>query len=226
MASTNTSSPLGFIPQAKFLFAKNCNQVWAEAMSEFTLRCGEQESRELPEEAKGEEETEKDQGPEAAEPQLEQKLVPVRGAGWWGGAGHCLGAPWGAGRGCCPGGGLNYSPLINVSHQASPYSMDDTDPRKFFMSGERKRVVTEGTGRPQDALTRHLPSPRLHWLRAPCPLPLWLQLPGAHQPGAAGIRADVLTGRGAEGPQTSLPTPQTQLSESGSHPSLWRLRAG
>lgn len=61
-------------------------------MSEFALRCGEQESLELPEEAKGEEEAEKDQGREAAEPQLEQKL-------------------------------------------ASPYSMDDTDPRKFFMSG-------------------------------------------------------------------------------------------
>ncbi|XP_076791228.1 ciliary microtubule inner protein 2B isoform X3 [Arvicanthis niloticus] len=63
-------------------------------MSDFTQRRGEQESPELPEEAKGEKEVEKDQGPEAEEPQLKQKTA-----------------------------------------QASPYSMDDTDPQKFFMSG-------------------------------------------------------------------------------------------
>nr|XP_034357941.1 protein FAM166B isoform X4 [Arvicanthis niloticus] len=74
----------GFIPQAQFIFAKNRNQVWAEAMSDFTQRRGEQESPELPEEAKGEKEVEKDQGPEAEEPQLKQKTAQVRGAGWWG----------------------------------------------------------------------------------------------------------------------------------------------
>ncbi|XP_063144602.1 ciliary microtubule inner protein 2B isoform X8 [Rattus norvegicus] len=107
----------GFIPQARFIFAKNCNQVWAEAMSDFTQRRGAQESPEL-QEAKGEEEVERDQGPEAEEPQLKHELA-----------------------------------------QTSPYSMDDTDPQKFFMSG------------------------------------------------AAGIWTDVLRGQGAEGPQTSFPTP-------------------
>lgn len=62
-------------------------------MSDFTQRRGAQESPEL-EEAKGEEEVERDQGPEAEEPQLKHELA-----------------------------------------QASPYSMDDTDPQKFFMSG-------------------------------------------------------------------------------------------
>uniref|UniRef100_A0A8C6QPI4 Ciliary microtubule inner protein 2B n=1 Tax=Nannospalax galili TaxID=1026970 RepID=A0A8C6QPI4_NANGA len=64
----------GFVPQAKFIFAKNCNQVWAEALSDFTPQHGEQERHEIPNEAKGEKE-------------------------------------------------------------ASPYSMDDADPQKFFMSG-------------------------------------------------------------------------------------------
>lgn len=104
--------------------------------------------------------------------------------------------------------------------------MDDTDPHKFFMSGERKWVVTKGEGRPQDVLTQHLPrTSRFHGLRAPGPLPLWLQLPCAHQPGAAGIWADVLTGQGAEGPETSLPISQAQVAESGSPTSLRRLRA-
>ncbi|XP_021077705.1 protein FAM166B isoform X1 [Mus pahari] len=84
----------GFIPRAQFIFAKNCNQVWAEAMSEFTRRRGEQESHQLPEAAKGEKEVEEDQGPEAEEPPLKQELA-----------------------------------------HASPYSMDNTDPHKFFMSG-------------------------------------------------------------------------------------------
>ncbi|XP_051013217.1 protein FAM166B [Acomys russatus] len=81
----------GFIPQAQFAFAKNCNQVWAEAMDVFTQRHREQVGPELPKEAEGEEEAEKDQGEEAEEAELKQK--------------------------------------------ASPYSMDDTDPHKFFMSG-------------------------------------------------------------------------------------------
>lgn len=50
-------------------------------MSDFTQRRGAQESPEL-EEAKGEEEVERDQGPEAEEPQLKHELAQVR----WGGA--------------------------------------------------------------------------------------------------------------------------------------------
>ncbi|XP_033094067.1 protein FAM166B isoform X2 [Trachypithecus francoisi] len=69
----------GFVPRAQFIFAKNCSQVWAEALSDFTHLHGKQGSEELPKEAKGRKDTEKD--------------------------------------------------------QASPYSMDDRDPRKFFMSG-------------------------------------------------------------------------------------------
>lgn len=84
----------GFIPQAQFIFAKNCNQVWAEAMDVFTQRHREQASLEPPKEAEGEKEAEKDQGPGAEEPELKQKVG-----------------------------------------QAFPYSMDDTDPHKFFMSG-------------------------------------------------------------------------------------------
>lgn len=89
----------GFIPRAQFIFAKNCNQVWAEAMSEFTRRHGEQESHQLPDGAKGEREVEEDQLREAEEPPLKQELA-----------------------------------------HASPYSMDDTDPHKFFMSGPRFRI--------------------------------------------------------------------------------------
>ncbi|XP_040595552.1 protein FAM166B isoform X3 [Mesocricetus auratus] len=81
----------GFIPQAQFIFAKNCNQVWAEAMTGFTQRCGQQESHELSKEAKGGE-VERDEGLEAEE-------------------------------------------LTQEEPQVSPYSMDDTDPQKFFMSG-------------------------------------------------------------------------------------------
>lgn len=29
---------------------------------------------------------------------------------------------------------------VNFPHKASPYSMDDRDPQKFFMSGEEKWV--------------------------------------------------------------------------------------
>lgn len=45
--------------------------------------------------------------------------------------------------------GLNLfavSPLSIYPHKASPYSMDDRDPRKFFMSGERMWVTTKGLG--------------------------------------------------------------------------------
>ncbi|CAH6790297.1 Fam166b [Phodopus roborovskii] len=83
----------GFIPQARFIFAKNCNQVWAEAMNDFIQRPGQQESHELSQEVKGEE-VGKEQGLEPQEPELKQEVA-----------------------------------------QVSPYSMDDTDPQKFFMSG-------------------------------------------------------------------------------------------
>lgn len=46
-------------------------------MSDFTQRHGSQESPEL-EKAKGEEEMERDQGPEAEEPQLKHELAQVR----------------------------------------------------------------------------------------------------------------------------------------------------
>lgn len=76
--NTHTSfSLLGFIPQAQFMFAKNCNQVWAEAMNNFTQRHGQQESHELSKEAKEGKEAEKDQGPEVEEPELKQEVAQV-----------------------------------------------------------------------------------------------------------------------------------------------------
>ncbi|XP_057646251.1 protein FAM166B isoform X3 [Chionomys nivalis] len=67
----------GFIPQAQFMFAKNCNQVWAEAMNNFTQRHGQQESHERSKEARGGKEAEKDQGPKAEEPELQQEVAQV-----------------------------------------------------------------------------------------------------------------------------------------------------
>ncbi|KAL4668687.1 hypothetical protein H8957_011017 [Semnopithecus entellus] len=87
----------GFVPRAQLIFAKNCSQVWAEALSDFTHLHGKQGSEELPKEAKGRKDTEKDQVPE-------------------------------------PEGQLEEQPALEVVEQASPYSMDDRDPRKFFMS--------------------------------------------------------------------------------------------
>ncbi|XP_069865515.1 ciliary microtubule inner protein 2B [Dipodomys merriami] len=85
----------GFVPQAQFIFAKSCSQVWAEALNDFTQQHGSRQgSQESPEEAKEEKDTEEHQEPEAEKPELTQE-----------------------------------------GKQASPYSMDDTDPRKFFMSG-------------------------------------------------------------------------------------------
>ncbi|XP_052571631.1 protein FAM166B isoform X4 [Peromyscus californicus insignis] len=65
----------GFIPQAQFIFAKNRNQVWAEAMDDFTQRHGPQESHELSEEAEERKEEEEGQGPEAEEPELKQEVA-------------------------------------------------------------------------------------------------------------------------------------------------------
>ncbi|XP_062938377.1 ciliary microtubule inner protein 2B [Cynocephalus volans] len=87
----------GFVPQAQFIFAKNCSQVWAEALNDFTQWHGGQGSQELPKEAKGEKDMEKDQ-----EPKMELELEVT---------------------------------MPEMEQQASPYSMDDRDPRKFFMSG-------------------------------------------------------------------------------------------
>ncbi|XP_015985840.2 protein FAM166B isoform X2 [Rousettus aegyptiacus] len=90
----------GFVPQAQFIFAKNCSQVWAEALNDFTQWHGEQGSQELPKEVKGED-VEKDQEPKL-EPEQEVEKEPE---------------------------------LRQEVGQASPYSMDDRDPQKFFMSG-------------------------------------------------------------------------------------------
>lgn len=81
------------------MFAKNCNQVWAEAMNNFTQRQGQQESHEPSEEAGGGKEAEKDQ--EAEEPELKQEVAQVSwgrlvmGAGAWGHHGGCRYWTWG-----------------------------------------------------------------------------------------------------------------------------------
>ncbi|XP_045418834.1 protein FAM166B isoform X1 [Lemur catta] len=90
----------GFIPRAQFIFAKNCSQVWAEALNDFTQLYGGQGSQELPKEAKGEKDLEKEQ---ESKPGLE--LEEEKEA------------------------------VLEEVDQASPYSMDDGDPQKFFMSG-------------------------------------------------------------------------------------------
>ncbi|XP_004600455.2 protein FAM166B isoform X4 [Sorex araneus] len=87
----------GFIPQAQFIFAKNCSQAWAEALSEFNQRHRGQGGHGRLEEVKGEKDPEKDQ-----EAKLEVEKDPEPG---------------------------------QKAEQASPYSMDDKDPQKFFMSG-------------------------------------------------------------------------------------------
>ncbi|XP_055434439.1 ciliary microtubule inner protein 2B isoform X2 [Bubalus kerabau] len=101
LSSSMVPGYTGFVPQAQFIFAKNCSQVWAEALNGFTQRSREQGSQELPKEAKGEKDVEKDQEPKL-EAELEAEKEPELG---------------------------------QEAEQASPYSMDDRDPRKFFMSG-------------------------------------------------------------------------------------------
>ncbi|KAF4025469.1 hypothetical protein G4228_017483 [Cervus hanglu yarkandensis] len=101
LSSSMVPGYTGFVPQAQFIFAKNCSQVWAEALNGFTQCSGGQGSQELPEEAKGEKDVEKDHEPKPeAEPEAEKEPE-----------------------------------LGQEAEQASPYSMDDSDPRKFFMSG-------------------------------------------------------------------------------------------
>lgn len=101
LSSSMVPGYTGFVPQAQFIFAKNCSQVWAEALNGFTQWSGGQGSQELPKEAKGEKDVEKDQEPKLGA-ELEAEKEPELG---------------------------------QEAEQASPYSMDDRDPRKFFMSG-------------------------------------------------------------------------------------------
>ncbi|XP_036117277.1 protein FAM166B isoform X3 [Molossus molossus] len=83
----------GFVPQAQFIFAKNCSQVWTEALNNFTQWHGEQGSQKLPKEVKGEDLEKDHQEPkpepelEAEEPELGQEVgqVRLRRLGWeWG----------------------------------------------------------------------------------------------------------------------------------------------
>lgn len=83
------SSRPGFVPRAQFIFAKNCSQIWAEALNDFTPWHEGQQSQELPNEAQGEKDAEKDQEPK---PELEveaketEQVRPRRLMGserWW-----------------------------------------------------------------------------------------------------------------------------------------------
>ncbi|XP_032095872.1 protein FAM166B isoform X1 [Sapajus apella] len=120
--SLSPSPNPGFVPRAQFIFAKNCSQVWAEALSDFTHLHGKQGSEELPKKAKGEKDTEKDQGPE-------------------------------------PEGQLEEEPALEAAEQASPYSMDDRDPQKFFMSGESQGGQDQRRGEAPGCVGLVSPSP-------------------------------------------------------------------
>ncbi|XP_059513263.1 ciliary microtubule inner protein 2B isoform X3 [Myotis daubentonii] len=61
----------GFVPQAQFIFAKNCSQVWAEALNDFTQRHGEQGSQELSKQVKGEDVEEDQESEPKPKPELE-----------------------------------------------------------------------------------------------------------------------------------------------------------
>ncbi|XP_068830000.1 ciliary microtubule inner protein 2B [Capricornis sumatraensis] len=85
LSSSMVPGYTGFVPQAQFIFAKNCSQVWAEALNGFTQWSGGQGSQELPKEAKGEKDVEKDQEPKPGaeleaekEPELGQEAEQVR----------------------------------------------------------------------------------------------------------------------------------------------------
>ncbi|XP_030149409.1 protein FAM166B isoform X1 [Lynx canadensis] len=136
----------GFVPQAQFLFAKNCSQVWAEALNDFTQWSGGQRSQELPKEAKEEKDVGKDQEPKPeSELEAEKELEPGQEA-----------------------------------EQASPYSMDDKDPRKFFMPGPTLRTwacyLTMGAmcqGISSSSVARMGISPMMHWASAPSRSSSW-----------------------------------------------------
>lgn len=200
---------------------------------------GKQGSEELPKEAKGRKDTEKDQVPEP-EGQLEEQpalevVEQVRPRSWWGvwrgGSGGLtvcravVGMVGAAMSSVAVGSGDVRLTVSSASlgdcvraqgllSQASPYSMDDRDPRKF-MSGESWGLGSEAWGGPRMPWLS-VPIPRLHWLCAPRPLPLRLQLSCAQQPGTAGIWAEALTRQCPEGPQISPPTSQDIPSEPGS----------
>lgn len=138
----------GFIPQAQFIFAKNCSQAWTEALSDFNQRSTRQGKQGRLKEAKGEKDPEQDQEPKLEvekDPELGQKLEQVREGCWeqdYRGRGLGLGVTeeqhsYGT-QGSVSAQGLTSSSVLFLStspHKASPYSMDDKDPQKFFMSG-------------------------------------------------------------------------------------------
>ncbi|XP_012370371.1 protein FAM166B isoform X5 [Octodon degus] len=69
----------GFVPRAQLIFAKNCSQVWAEALNDFTLWHGDQGSQGLAKETKGDKDQEPNPEPELAEEEVpELKLEQVR----------------------------------------------------------------------------------------------------------------------------------------------------
>ncbi|XP_012667146.1 protein FAM166B isoform X2 [Otolemur garnettii] len=91
----------GFVPRAQFIFAKNCSQVWGEALNESTQSRGVKGSKNLVQEAKGEKDMEKNQEPKLGlelekKPTLEEAehVRPRRLVGgecrWW----RLLPIPW------------------------------------------------------------------------------------------------------------------------------------
>lgn len=88
----------GFIPQAQFIFAKNCSQAWAEALSDFNQRSTRQGKQGRLKEAKGEKDPEQDQEPKMEvekDPELGQKLEQVREGCWGAGLRGAVGWAWG-----------------------------------------------------------------------------------------------------------------------------------
>ncbi|XP_039074489.1 protein FAM166B isoform X2 [Hyaena hyaena] len=146
LSSTMIPGYTGFVPQAQFIFAKNCSQVWAEALNDFTQWSGGQGSQELPKEAKGEKDVGKDQEPKP-ESELESEKEPEPG---------------------------------QEAEQASPYSMDDKDPHKYFMPGPTLRtwacylimgVMCQGIS---SSSVAHMGiSPMMHWASAPSRSSSW-----------------------------------------------------
>ncbi|XP_072815804.1 ciliary microtubule inner protein 2B isoform X4 [Vicugna pacos] len=78
LSSSMAPGYTGFVPQAQFIFAKNCSQVWAEALNDFAQWYAGKGNQELPKETKGEKDVEKDQEPNS-EPELEAEKDPEPG---------------------------------------------------------------------------------------------------------------------------------------------------
>ncbi|KAG8505994.1 Protein FAM166B [Galemys pyrenaicus] len=75
LSSSMVPGYTGFVPQAQFIFAKNCSRVWAEALNNFTQWHGGHGTREVPEKGKGEDDVEKGRELEAeTEPEPEAEL--------------------------------------------------------------------------------------------------------------------------------------------------------